>query len=178
MLGPMSEPREVGGTQRHILKVTRQQTVAPSHSRPAAGCSLEAVGNSWEVWGGAGRAAGTPVLLHRPVSSGLRTQQTPCSSAGNEHCHVGRPSPEQQVGQLQGLRLHRDPLCGRSWSVETKVGVRQAHSSFHSLISQPVVTSSSALSTWGSGKWSLPLGVVRAHLGNGSGNSSPLGVVR
>lgn len=55
---------------------------APSLPRPAAGCGLEAVGDSWEVWGGvAGRAAGTPLLLHRPVSSGPGTAANPCCSA-------------------------------------------------------------------------------------------------
>lgn len=83
MLGPMSEPRGGGGTQRHILKVTRQQTVAPSHSRPAAGCSLEAVGNSWEVWEGwqAEQQARPGPLPSQTCVIRPGTAANPCSSA-------------------------------------------------------------------------------------------------
>ena len=160
MSGPVSEPGGRWEGPRDILEVTRQQTVAPSHPRPTAGCGPEAVGNVWEVWGGVvGRAAGTPLLLHRPVSSGPGTAANPCSSARRWTPPCGStPSPSSRWASSRPLATLRSPVWPRSWSVETKVGV------WPGLQLIPAASDPSLL--WPPAQLS--------HLGNGSGNSSLL----
>ena len=62
---------------------------------------------------------------------GLGPQQTPAVLPGDEHRHVGAPHHRAAGGPAQGLRLHRDPLCGQEaglWRPRWVSG--QAHSSF------------------------------------------------
>lgn len=152
MLGPKCQSLGGGGgTQRHILKVTR---TADSGLQSLQARSWPAwkqwvtVGKSGEGWQAEQQARPSFTDLCHPLWDRSKPLLfcPAMNTASGEH-----PITEQQAGQPgRPSATSRSPVWPRSWSRGDQGGCPArltAHS--HSLISQPVVTSSSALP----GKW-------------------------